>query len=486
MNGYGLSLTLEYDTDPAYNTTIDWDKGAKKATYSFPEQDFTSPNYADQGYSILLAAHGNQDRDIAPDDWFYAARVQNFKGFGEPNRLSWFEFSMISRVGGEADVQNVLPELLVSAEWVDGLYKGEKKKALLLSAEARRYVDQSTGGEPEVIWKSEVGGAHPAVEIPGITPGGDTVLDIGVKVERDDANSRSLATLYYRLDNSAGDMRYGGSWTPFAEIPVPYKTAGGETIRFPGLPVIHGGFAIHSEEIALPVTVENGGGTITVNNEAIDKTELAAVGVPNAEPISTKESFELSGVNPGSTALFRYGLSGKALPDSNSKRIPLRNVEMKKIFSDDQKSPINFTYTQVLDPSNLADGQWCLFWEGNISIPLTPNSFFDNSTNYFVYFAIEDGGEFDLDGSADGTIRDPNILVLPDSSGSGGNPGPGLAAVPIPAREEVLTPVRATTLTPVLAAAPTQARTVLIPALAATAIPTHRLTTRRTHCRILR
>jgi hypothetical protein len=61
-----------------------------------------------------------------------------------------------------------------------------------------------------------------------------------------------------------------------------------------------------------------------------------------------------------------------------------------------------------------------------LSIPLPPTAILNNNNqHYIVYFAIKDGGEFDLDGEVNGEIVDPNILVLPDSPPSGGGNTPG-------------------------------------------------------------
>jgi Synergist-CTERM protein sorting domain-containing protein len=186
------------------------------------------------------------------------------------------------------------------------------------------------------------------------------------------------------------------------------------------MPIIRGGFAIHSEAIALPVIPdeeEQGYNIIEIGNEAIDKTQLTALGVFGAQPISTKESFKLQGVVPGATVTLRYGLSGKALaPD---KTINLSNVQMKKILAEENRT-INFTYQN--NPFLLSDGQWYL-GTFNPFVPLHSSyPIFGGDQNYLVYFAIKDGGAFDADGTENGVIVDPNILVLPDSTSNPSNP----------------------------------------------------------------
>ena len=258
---YGLGLRFE--TYPS----AQFDLPSKKAVYSIPKP--SSEDLAESykaSHAIALGYSMNVGKaDLTEDEWFYSVRLQNFTGF-DPNTYNEFYFSMLPAYDKNGldqllyEGRSAMPYFQMSAKWVTGLYRGKVfDKAFVIRADARRW---GTDGDGEILWSSDVGHTlNPAAEIPTTVAPGNTILDIGAKVEKNDALQRSEVKLYYRMysstDSIPSGMNYDGTWTIFHTIPIPYVLFTKEDtstmlVKFPGFPIALSSYSAHSEAIAFP------------------------------------------------------------------------------------------------------------------------------------------------------------------------------------------------------------------------------------------
>ena len=193
------------------------------------------------------------------------------------------------------------------------------------------------------------------------------------------------------------------------------------TVKFPGMPIALSSYTGRAEAIAFPPTSVSGGNLEETSTTAPDQQELSNHGIYDFTPISPSESFKLTGITAGSTAILRYALSGETL--AGNKRVPLHAIILKKIQASGNR---DFTYKATADiqnPQDLADGEWCLVDAEN-------NTVFDSfevnllqNKHYYAYFVVRDGGAFDLDGLENGEIDDPTILGIVETTSPPQNPG---------------------------------------------------------------
>jgi len=80
-------------------------------------------------------------------------------------------------------------------------------------------------------------------------------------------------------------------------------------------------------------------------------------------------------------------------------------------------------FTKIARINDIADGQFALTDSSGISIP--DSAIIKTDTDYYVSLAVKDGGDYDCDGAADGSILDPAEVGATPSSPSSNSSGSG-------------------------------------------------------------